>query len=346
MGLGTRRATGVVILFLLFAGAAQAGTADDPEIQDATDVDGFPEIDVTAGWVQLDDDRIVLHLQLRDLGDSTTPLTRSTYVWTLLHETTEYRVEGVIESQPMGSREAYHLLDANGDRIATLSGATDRGQDRIRWNVPLHLIGDPGPGASLEHLSVRTRVDSRDEVAARDTAPDEGFGDAFAFPAAGGDGGPSSGSNPPTTSSGPGTATIVGLGGLILAAAGVVGYLGLRRGRARLRLSCPDPTRQAAPGQGTNFPVRLENVGGDAVTIDVETDDVPEDWVAFVPLPTVELEAGEGRELWVTVKPPPQAETGQTVEIGLTARTRDHRIETQRIELTTQVERSSPEAAV
>lgn len=338
------------ILLLGVAGAALAGTADDPEIEDPSGDAGDLAVDVTAGWVDNTTKRAIFTIQLEDLQDPGVGETQY-FCWTFWQGTNQYRAQARVSNEDplQGVVDEYMLVDACGDDQGDSleRGEHDTDADRITIRVPRGSIGDPVPNATIEDHFIQTMV-SGDPADPSDRAPDGNeFGEAYVFPAGPTPGGDGNGPGGPNADGAPtvGPAFLAGVGLLALVAVGGGYYLYTHRG-PRLTLDCPDPERVAHPGQGTNFPVRIENHGGEDVSAELEAVGVPEGWVAFVPLPTMELDAGEAKELWVTVKPPGEAEIGETVEIDLAARVRGDRSTTQEITMRTIVEESSPEAAV
>lgn len=335
-----RRAAVALGMILLAAAPVWAGTKDAPEIDDDPDVTGFDAVDVLAGWIQIADDEMTFTVQVADLTDPQ-PLTRNNYRFSFVVDTTEYVLEADVEQTVTGRTAEYHLLDANDDRIATVAGTYDTGADEVQWTVPKRFIGDPGPGDEITNTLVETTQFTSDSSAAQDRAPDDGFGDAFAFPAASGDGGTGDeGSSTTTTDDGP-AGTLAATGLLVAAAVGTVGYLGYRR-RHRIRVTSSDPEQTTHPGEGSNFPILLENRSGEAITVALEAERVPEGWVAFLPLPNVELEPGETRELWLTIKPPADASLGSETEILVRARTKDHQADVVEVRLKATVEEKPP----
>lgn len=335
------------ILVSLAATAALAGTADDPEIQDPNGDAGDSAIDVTDGWVNNTTSRILFNIMVQNQQDPDTGETHF-FCWTFRHGATEYTAQARVSNEdPLtGIEEAYNLVDGcQGQSSNTLTGSRSQGVVTIR--VPREVAGSPQPNATLEDNYIRTVVDG-DPTNPSDRAPDGNtFGDAYTFPAGpapdGGNGGGPGTNDGDVGTVGPGI--LAGAGLLVVLAAGGGYYLWTNRS-PKLSLDCPDPERVAHPGQGTNFPVRIENHGAEDVNAELEAQGVPEGWVAFVPLPTMELEAGEAKELWVTVKPPGDAEIGATIEVDLVARIRGQESSTRKITMRTVVEETGPEATV
>lgn len=337
------------ILLSVAAGAALAGTADDPEIQDPNGDAGDSAIDVTAGWVNNTTKRVIFTIQVEDLQEPEIGEVQY-FCWVFWQGTDQYRAQARVSNEDplQGVNPEYYLVDACGDDQGDSleRGEYETDEDRIVIRVPRGSIGDPQPNATIDDHYIETMV-SGNPSNPSDRAPDGNeFGGAYVFPA---------GPTPPGDGNGPappdgnapavGPAALAGIGLVAVLLAGGGWYLWTNRG-AKLSLDCPDPERVAHPGQGTNFPVRIENHGNEDVHAELEARGVPEGWVAFVPLPTMELDAGEAKELWVTVKPPGDAEIGTEVELELVARIRGEESTTQSITMRTVVEETSPEAAV
>lgn len=334
------------ILLLTSTAVASAGTADDPEITDPQDVDGFPAIDILGGWAVAANGTVELHLEVASLDDGPSPVTSHIYTFSFLQGTSEYHARAVADFTGSGTSVTYELRNAQGQRIAELGGEYDTTDAEIGWHIPAKLIGDPGPNATLEHLRAEGRVEGSGSVTARDRAPDSGFGEVFAFP--GGTGGSGSGSVGPGPQTGPDTGASALLPALLLlgGVAVVAGALYHRRSAGPvLELTCDAPDQEARPGQGTNFPLRVENGGRERVALDMETVEVPEGWVAFIPLPTLKLDPGEARELWMTLKAPADAVPGDEVQVRVVAREQGGQLSAEAV-LRADVVEATPQTAV
>lgn len=344
-GRGRFRATGLaalaaaVLLVLLGATPALAGTADDPEFTDPEDVMGNGGIDLVAGWVQEDAqaEALTFHLEVADLSSGPTALTSHTYRWSFRLGAAEHAARARADFSMSGTVWDFWLEDASGTRQASLDGTPDVGESRIRWTVPRDLVGDPAKNTTLadpwaEGVAVSTQTGSQ---TGRDRAPDMSFGRSYNLTEGptsdggtgnGGGGGDGDGTGGPDGSAFPfaalaDPAVLLGLVGLVAAAILLAFFLIGRMGG--LEMVCDQPRRSTRPGQGTNFPLRIENRGRRPVKAALSAEDVPDDWVAFLPLPTLTLEGRSAKDLWITLKAPADAEPGDAAEVTVRAESRD-----------------------
>lgn len=93
-----------------------------------------------------------------------------------------------------------------------------------------------------------------------------------------------------------------------------------RRPKRGLRAECPEPLKMLRPGRGASFPIAIENPGPEATTAQLEVGAVPAGWSAFMPLPDVQLAARESRSMFLMVRAPAEAATGDAVEVEVVVR--------------------------
>lgn len=334
-------AAAVLLLAVLGATPALAGTADDPEFTDPEDVTGNGGIDLVAGWVQEDApaEALTFHLEVADLSSGPTALTSHTYRWSFRLDATEYAARARADFSMSGTVWDFWLEDASGTRQASLDGTPDVGESRIRWTVPRDLVGDPAQNTTLadpwaEGVAVSTQTGSQ---TGRDRAPDSGFGRSYNLThgssthggtgnGGGGGNGDGDGTGGPDGSAFPfaalaDPAVLAGLVGLVAAALLLAFFLIGKMGG--LEMVCDQARRTTRPGQGTNFPLRIENRGRHPVKAALTAHGVPDDWVAFLPLPTLTLEGRSAKDLWITLKAPADAAPGDAADVTVRAESRD-----------------------
>lgn len=105
---------------------------------------------------------------------------------------------------------------------------------------------------------------------------------------------------------------LLGVAGVIL----VGGFLLVRRKKG-LHVYCEQPSQPLIPGRGASFPVRIYNPGASKDILSLRTTSVPEGWSVLVPIDQIELPGGQGDTIWVTIKSPPNAVSGQRVSVEL-----------------------------
>ncbi|HUR69218.1 MAG TPA: hypothetical protein VM370_08225 [Candidatus Thermoplasmatota archaeon] len=91
----------------------------------------------------------------------------------------------------------------------------------------------------------------------------------------------------------------------------------MRRKKGGIVAECPEPLKMVKPGRGTSFPIELRNAAKDPAVAQFEVGAVPEGWSAFMPLPEVQLAGREARSLWLMVRSPATASTGDVVDVEL-----------------------------
>ncbi len=108
--------------------------------------------------------------------------------------------------------------------------------------------------------------------------------------------------------------------GAIVAGA-VVGVPIVHRSRgSRINATCDESEREVQPGRGTSYPIRIENEGSNAVAIDLDVTDVQEGWSALTTLPSLELGPDESRTVYMMVRAPEEAKSGDlcVAKLGVT----------------------------
>ncbi len=83
-----------------------------------------------------------------------------------------------------------------------------------------------------------------------------------------------------------------------------------QRGRVAIEANCEEPEREVVAGRGTSFPIVLRNKASDAVHVALEVTDVKEGWSALTTLPDLELGPKESRTIYMMVRAPDQARSG------------------------------------
>jgi hypothetical protein len=112
------------------------------------------------------------------------------------------------------------------------------------------------------------------------------------------------------------------IAGIVLVAVLIAIPLALRRRRgavANAALSCPEPLKPVRAGKGASFPIELKNTGDKATKLALDVGAVPEGWSAFLPLPEIQLAPKEARGLWLMVRAPPDAKSGDAAEVEVRA---------------------------
>lgn len=83
-----------------------------------------------------------------------------------------------------------------------------------------------------------------------------------------------------------------------------------QRGRVSIEANCEEPEREVVAGRGTSFPIVLRNKSSEAVHVALEVTDVKEGWSALTTLPDLELGPKESRTIYMMVRAPDQARSG------------------------------------
>lgn len=107
----------------------------------------------------------------------------------------------------------------------------------------------------------------------------------------------------------------------VIVAGTVVGVpLVYRSQSTRINAECEDSERSVQPGRGTSYPITLENEGSEAVAVDLEVTDVQEGWSALTTLPELELGPDEERTIYMMVRAPEDAKSGDlcVAKLGVT----------------------------
>lgn len=104
--------------------------------------------------------------------------------------------------------------------------------------------------------------------------------------------------------------------------AALVALVLLTRSRAAggVAISCPEASKTVAPGRGTSFPIRIRNDGRGKDVVSLSTTPVPPGWDTFLPLVDIPLEPREEQTVWLSVKSPDDAESGDHLVVKVTAR--------------------------
>lgn len=329
--------TAVVAFALLLPAGVTAGSASDPEFVDPDDVATNAAVDIVAGWVEESGTTLRFHLEVGDLGQGPAPGTTHSYAWSFRLDQTAYAAVARVAFGATGSDVDYWLADAQGDRVASLAGTYDTDEARLSWEVPRDLLGAPARGTDVADPWGEAAALVGGQRTARDRAPDANFGRTYTLqegpdPAGGdgdggggGTGGTDGGTGTGDASAGApfGEAGALGLGLLGLVAATVLLVWALRARAGGVALACEAPRQTTTAGRGTNFPLRVENRGRKPLTAELRTRDVPDGWVAFVPLPEVRLKPRQSRDLWVTLKAPADARPGQAADVTVRAEARE-----------------------
>lgn len=84
-------------------------------------------------------------------------------------------------------------------------------------------------------------------------------------------------------------------------------------------VTCPEPLKQVRAGSGASFPLELRNPGDVATKLTLEVGSVPDGWSAFLPLPEIQLAPKETRGLWLMVRSPIDAQSGEAVDVEVSA---------------------------
>lgn len=108
--------------------------------------------------------------------------------------------------------------------------------------------------------------------------------------------------------------------GLVLVVVTVAIVLLMRRRRpAGAMLTCPEPLKFVKAGRGASFPIEVRNHAAKPARLALCVGAVPEGWSAFLPLPDIQLAANEVRGLWLMVRAPESAKTGDAVDVEIVA---------------------------
>lgn len=83
-----------------------------------------------------------------------------------------------------------------------------------------------------------------------------------------------------------------------------------QRSRVAIEAHCEEPERDVVAGRGTSFPIVLRNKASEAVHVALEVTDVKEGWSALTTLPDLELGPKESRTIYMMVRAPDQARSG------------------------------------
>ncbi len=132
-----------------------------------------------------------------------------------------------------------------------------------------------------------------------------------------------------------GTAGLVFLGAVAVLT--VLGALPWVQSRRALRVEAKEPLLGVEPGEGVSFPVEVENRGKEPDTVRFDMDGVPDGWSAFIAVPSLDLDAGEHRTLWVLVRSPPDARAGDVATVNVHAASETHSERSVTVDLTAKV---------
>ncbi len=174
--MGARSRVGLMVLALLVAMAplapvAQAGSADDPEVSDATGdqtgttaVQDFGPVDLVAAWVSAEEPTSFTFII--QAGEAITASQSESYIYTF---TATYNGTAVV-AQAAVTPTAVTPLEAT--ESATVDG------DMMVLVVPRSAFGDVRPGLALSDLfaSATGTFISSTIFSSADRAPDDGFG--------------------------------------------------------------------------------------------------------------------------------------------------------------------------
>ena len=105
------------------------------------------------------------------------------------------------------------------------------------------------------------------------------------------------------------------LGAGLLLIAGIGLALALRRRQVPAIAHCAEPLKMLRPGLGTSFPLTLRNASQEPLKVRLELGAVPAGWSAFMPVPDVQLAAGETRHVHLMVRSPADAVKGQAADV-------------------------------
>lgn len=334
----------LLAIMLVVPPAALAGSASDPEVSDGDDTAGHDGVDLVAGWVEETASTVRLNVQLVDLQTGPAPLTQHNYAFAFRVGQTGYAAVAQASFGAETPAVDYWLADAQGDRVATLTGTYDAEASVISWQVPRDLLGEPAEGTVVADTWAEAVAMLGGTQAARDRAPDAGFGQSYTLqlgPAGsgGGTGGDGSGAG-----DGPGAPTdggssnliAVGLVGVV-AATGVIAWA-VRARAGGVRLTCEMARRSTRAGQETTFPLRVKNRGRRPVTAQIRAGEVPKGWSAFVPLPSVKLDPGQSKDLWVSLRAPRDAAPGDAVDVAVQAQAKGASGQTSEVQMHAEVE--------
>ncbi|MFA5862583.1 MAG: hypothetical protein WDA16_12905 [Candidatus Thermoplasmatota archaeon] len=112
------------------------------------------------------------------------------------------------------------------------------------------------------------------------------------------------------------------IAGVVLVAVAIAIPLALRkRGspRGASALTCPEPLKPVRAGRGASFPIEIRNPKDTPTKLALEVGAVPEGWSAFLPLPEIQLAPKETRGLWLMVRSPADARSGDAAEVEIKA---------------------------
>ncbi len=93
-----------------------------------------------------------------------------------------------------------------------------------------------------------------------------------------------------------------------------------QRGRVAIEAHCEEPEREVVAGRGTSFPIVLRNKASEAAHVSLEVTDVKEGWSALTTLPDLELGPKESRTIYMMVRAPDQARSGDMCVAKLQAK--------------------------
>lgn len=105
--------------------------------------------------------------------------------------------------------------------------------------------------------------------------------------------------------------------GILLALAGGVAVLGVRRLRRGVALVPTARERPVAPGKSAKYTFVVENRRGRPGRYHLLASGLPEGWTIHLALPEVDLEPGEEKTLWAIVRAPATATPGADVPFTL-----------------------------
>jgi hypothetical protein len=100
----------------------------------------------------------------------------------------------------------------------------------------------------------------------------------------------------------------------------VAGAVLVERRRGALGLESSAPSQAVVAGRGASFPIEVHNGTKADDRVQLSLVGLPPDWHAVVPLNEIDLRADERTRMWVTVRAPPDAVSGQVVNFALRAR--------------------------
>lgn len=178
-----------IVLALLLASTASAGSSADPEITDPKGdqaVGGepspqgqFSNIDVIAAWIEDDGEGDLLVViqagaEIRGGQVNGNPTTKYDFVLHFETDAGAFTAGATVENNP----PAFTLIGA-------ASAAERPLPDTLHITVPRDAIGNPAPGSVMANLYVAADMHLEGRTIADDRAPDSDFGRDFVFPGSG-----------------------------------------------------------------------------------------------------------------------------------------------------------------